>query len=155
MTKLSELDLTIGQLHDIQDADPEIVQQWLDALDTKTGLKNPAGWFYAGIKTGRPPGQKTDAARAKAVHLAETYIRNASLYNPDEASILDDLFGPFGRLKQWADDETLRDRMADLWQAQQPRAAHAEQDRLARAARHRAMRSIPDLPDKPPVEVPW
>ena len=147
MTKLCELDLTIRQLQDIQDADPEIVQQWLDALDTKTGLNNPAGWFYSGIQSGKPPGHKTDTTKAKAVELAESYIRNASHYNPAETSLLDDLLGEHGKLHAWENDRNLRERMLTLYRREQPRGQQADLERDQRAERWRTQNGVELQPD--------
>ena len=150
MTRLSELELTLAQRQDIQDPDPEIVEQWLDALTPKPASKTPQV-VCPGIKPVKHQA-RPDPAKAKAIHLAESYIRNAGMYNPDEASLLDDLFGPSDASKNGPTTKPPR-RMADLWRTQQPRAAHAEQDRQA-APHATAPARIPDEPDKPQVEVP-
>lgn len=67
-----------------------------------------------------------DRERDQATHLAEIYITNAGLYIPTEADVLDDTFGPHGRLRQWADDQALRDRIVDHWSNQHDRAERSE-----------------------------
>lgn len=80
----------------------------------------------------------TAVPRERLVHLAENYIRNAGLYEPDEASITDALFGPRGSLRAWADDEELVQRMIDLWKREHPRGVRADKESDERAAKHRA-----------------
>lgn len=155
MTYLSELELTPTQMNELEDSDPELVAQWLEAVSTKTGIKSPAGWFLAGIRSGKRPGEQHDPSRTKAVDLAERYIRNAGLYLPDETSVIDELFGQRGRLKTWTTDPTLQERMLIHWRAEQPRVEEAEAESLARAARWRTTNHVPDLPDKPPIQIPW
>ncbi len=122
MTFLSELGLTPTQHNEIEQADPELVQQWLNALNTSSGINNRTAWFLAGIRSGRNPDQPHDATKAKAIEHAERYIRNAGLYLPTPAELLDELFGPHGDLKAWATDQELQQRMLTLWRDQLPRA---------------------------------
>ena len=137
---LDELELTPNQRDEVNDADPALVAQWLEALSTKSGIKSPTGWFLKGLRSGKPPGYTRDASQARATDLAERETRNALLYCPDEADYLSAIFDHSGRLHAQADDRELRERMAQLWRTQQPRAQQAEQEMLERAARHRASR---------------
>jgi hypothetical protein len=73
-----------------------------------------------------------DRERDQAIHLTEIYITNAGLYIPTETELLDDAFGNHGRLKQWADDQQLRDRIAEHWRQQQPRIKAAQPETLQR-----------------------
>lgn len=90
-----------------------------------------------------------DHDKDRQIRLAETYIRNAALYLPSETELEDDLFGPHGRLKQWAADTALRDRMLELWRAQQPRVETAERQTLERAERWKATRPKEAMPVQP------
>lgn len=119
---ISELGLTPTQLAELDNLDDGYVQAWLEALTVAKGIKNPTGWFLAGIRSGRHPADPpTDTTRDKQALLAETWIRNAGLYLPTEAELLDALFGPHGRLKAWASDDVLRTRMENLWQHERTR----------------------------------
>lgn len=147
MTHLSDLDLTPRQREALEDADPDLVQLWLDALATKTGLTNPVGWFYSGVRSGKPPGHVSDITKAKAVELAERYIRNAGHYNPTETSLLDDLLGEHGKLHAWENDRNLRERMLTLYRREQPRGQQADLERDQRAERWRTQNGVELQPD--------
>jgi hypothetical protein len=94
-----------------------------------------------------------DPGRERQIHLAERYIANAGCFLPTEAELLDELFGYHGRLKAWADDEPLRRRMVDAWQAARPAAERTEREQLERAHRWRHGRPG-ERPDEPPP-IPW
>lgn len=83
-----------------------------------------------------------NAEKALQTRLAETYIRNAGLYLPTETELIDDLFGPHGRLRAWTHDTQLQARMTTLWQDQQPRAQQAEHDVTERAEKWKATRRM-------------
>jgi len=84
--------------------------------------------------------------RERHIRLAETYIRNAAIYCPTETELVDEIFGDHGRLKPWAADDALRDRILELYRTDHPRALTAEADARARAAGIRATREA-----KPPA----
>lgn len=135
---LAELGLTPTQYAECESLDRTYVDSWLASLASTPNVKNPAGWFLAGIRTGRLPGEQADTSRTTKVRLAETWIRNAGHYEPSEQALLDALFGEHGRLKTWADDQALRDRMVKLWEAEHPRGVAADTAQLERAQRWKA-----------------
>jgi hypothetical protein len=53
--------------------------------------------------------------RELQVHLAERFIANAGWGLPTEAELVDELFGRHGKLRAWASDELLVNRMVDAW----------------------------------------
>lgn len=71
------------------------------------------------------------------------------MFNPDEASLLDDLFGQHGALKAWHDDEQIRERMAALWQSLQPAAELVASEAEARGKRHRKARLLTRVAAEP------
>lgn len=87
-----------------------------------------------------------DRERDKAIHLTEIYITNAGLYIPTEDEVLDDAFGPHGRLRNWSDDQELREHILEHWRAQRSRAETAEQATAARVAAINAGRQRAEHP---------
>ena len=55
------------------------------------------------------------AERELQIHLAERFIANAGWGLPTEAELVDELFGRHGKLRAWAGDEPLVNRMVDAW----------------------------------------
>jgi hypothetical protein len=136
--RLSELGLTPTQFAEADRLDPDYVQAWLDHLEQTTGVRAPAAWFMAAIRTGRMPGEPADSLQAKRVHLAEQWIRHAGLYEPTADSLEEALFGKSGcLLYEWAGDVELRARMVASWERERSRADRAEAEFAARIARHR------------------
>lgn len=88
----------------------------------------------------RPTAENAGPERDKAIRLAETWIRNAGLYEPTPMSLLAALFEDQGRLKPWQDDVDLQRRMVDLWRKEAPRGEKAESAMLERAARWKQAR---------------
>lgn len=158
---LSDLSLTPGQQIELETFSPEYVQAWLEATEAQgNAINSPAGWFLAGLRSGRNPGDPSaqrDASREKLITLAERETRNALLYCPDDLDYLDAIFGQHGRLKAWADDQTLRARMLALYHAEKPRAQQADQERDERAEKWREMNHVEPRPDREPIEepIPW
>lgn len=153
MTTVAELGLTPTQHAELEKHPPDYVQAWLEQLDSTPDVKNRTGWFLAGIRSGRHPGQDDNQERARQAHLAETYIRNAGLYDPTPADLQDDLFGPNGRLRAWQDDQ-LKARMTDLYNAEQPRAQQAHRDATARAEKWKAARQHATITEGEPEPFP-
>lgn len=106
---------------------------------------------------------RDDHERQTAIRLTEIYITNAGLYLPTEAEVIDDTFGDHGRLKQWADDPDLQERIVQHWRDQQPRAEAAIADSLERAAKFNAGRAQrlaakqtpPQLAKPPTDDIAW
>ena len=129
------------QYREVEDTDPDLVAAWLHQLDTTTGVRLPAAWFLAAIRTGHMPGETTTDDKAKATRLASTWIRNAGQYEPTQQSLLAALFDQSGRLHPWANDTTLRTQMVELWNNEHPRGQRADQEQLERAAKHRNLKN--------------
>lgn len=56
-----------------------------------------------------------DAARARAVRAARRLVRNTAGHIDTETDLIDTLYGWGGYLRGYQHDETLRQRMVDLW----------------------------------------
>jgi hypothetical protein len=131
-----------------------------EAADAHTAgrIHSPWGFLQAELRRHdqarheRP--QDTDRDREQAIRLTETYIRNAALYIPTEDELTDEIFGDRGRLKPWADDHTLRERMLDHWRAQQPRAKQSIDEAEARAAKFKQHRAAATTTAPPPDPEP-
>src|SRR4051812_3358328 len=78
--------------------------------------------------------------RARAVHLAEVWIRNAGFYEVDRASLVEALFGEHGLLRRWAANDALQARMIELWEDEHPRAIQANAEAEQRIQRFRLAR---------------
>jgi hypothetical protein len=115
--RVEDLGLTPSQLAEVRDADKAQVGAWLEALASTPGLRSPAGWFLAGVRSGNRPNTFSDGVRAQAVHNAERFMINAGRDLPSEAEVLDELFGRHGVLRHWQDAE-LTARMVALWHEQ-------------------------------------
>lgn len=143
---VDELGLTPGQLAELEHLDQALIDAWLSALEHVRGVHSPVGWFLAGVRSGSFPGAVADNEKEQLVRLVQRWLRNAGLYEPDEPSLLDALFGQHGGLRALASDEQLRRRMLELWRHEQPRAEQAKAEQLARALRwqqaHLAMQAI-------------
>ena len=148
---LTELGLTPAQYAEMQELEEELVQAWLAAVSASSGLRSPVGWFLAGVRSGTLPGAVPDNKRLREVHLAESWIRNAGLFEPDEASLLDALFGEHGRLRS-LDAPELRARMLSTWRSLQPAAAQVEHERIARAERWKRMNVPVPYPHSPQAQ---
>jgi hypothetical protein len=76
--------------------------------------------------------------RPKQIRLAEQWIRNVGGYidRPDELEAA--LFGDTGRLRHWADDPILQQRMAALWREVRHRFVKTELDAHQRQAEQAA-----------------
>ena len=62
------------------------------------------------------------------VAAAEGWIRNAGLHFDRERELLDELFGERGRLRDWKDDEALRERLLTLWRDLRPSGEWVERE---------------------------
>ena len=147
MREIRDLGLTLKQAEEVNKTDPLLVAAWLERVDDDL-ITNPTAWFLTGIRSGIFPHQLADNHRAQAIQRAERWITNAGLFCTTEADILDELFdGPSAMLRQYADEEPLRDKMVTLWRLERPRGYAAEQEAEARAARQRAGRQCPQKAD--------
>lgn len=154
MTTIAELGLTPTQMAELEQHDQGYVTAWLEALDSTPQVKNRTGWFLAGIRSNRHPGQDDNQEKARQIHLATVYIDNAGLYLPTEAEVIDHFQGPHGRLRQWADDQRLSDRLVELWRSEQPRAEQATRDTTARAEKWKAARQLATITEGEPEPFP-
>lgn len=90
---LDDLALTPKQHAELGNADPTLVNAWLEATGMASGIKNPTGWFLAGLRTGAPPADLDDARQRTAVLKAERLIRNHAGNIPTEVELLETVFG--------------------------------------------------------------
>lgn len=107
MLTLDDLGLTPKQFAETELADPQLVSAWLEAAGLNTGLKSPAGWFLAGLRSGQPPADLDDARRRRAVSNAEALVRNVGHAVPDVEELVASLFGPGERTADLATLERL------------------------------------------------
>jgi hypothetical protein len=91
---LEDLALTPKQHAELTLAEPRVVSAWLEAVSLKSGLKSPAGWFLAGVRSGDTPPGLDDARERHAVIRAETLIANIGANIVSESELLDELFTP-------------------------------------------------------------
>jgi hypothetical protein len=76
--------------------------------------------------------------QVKAISRAEQWMRAAGKHFDREDEILDALFGDFGRLKTWRDDEPLRQQMVKLWHEVRPEGELIEAQAIERAEHWKA-----------------
>jgi hypothetical protein len=82
-----------------------------------------------------------DAERGKRVAQAESWLRHAGMHFASEAEVVDELFGDRGRLRAWAGDELLRERLLDLWRELRPLGEQVEREALERAEQYNRARA--------------
>lgn len=76
--------------------------------------------------------------RVKAVARAEQWIRATGQHFDREEEVLEELFGEFGRLKTWREDEPLKVRMLALWGEVRPKGELIAKQELERAVQWRS-----------------
>jgi hypothetical protein len=113
--KLTDLGLTPTQLHELEQQDQTLVEEWLEALAHQHGLRTPTGWFLAGVRSGVSPQAQHDQRRDKAIALAEKRVRNLAYAIWHEHELQAELFDRQGLLHAWAGDQLLEQRMLRLW----------------------------------------
>jgi hypothetical protein len=75
-----------------------------------------------------------DQERIRQIRLVETWLNHTGGYIDHQDELIDEVFGPRGRLYLWDDDQTLRDRIIAHWLEQRPRFVQTEQDAEERMA---------------------
>jgi hypothetical protein len=127
---------------------PERVVRAIDDIGEQLAQgKVRAGWAILRMRlqeSARPVAQVTahGNSREKAVVQAERYISHAGChYDKWEGELEDEFFGALGSLREWADDEILRQRLHRLWSDARPRAAAAERQQDEDALRRRELRA--------------
>lgn len=91
---------------------------------------------------GRPDVAVTDSSeRTRVTWRAEKWIRASGIFFNSEAEVEDELFGPHGMLRDFANDELLTRRMLELWEAERPRGEVCELEAVERGARFVAKRA--------------
>jgi hypothetical protein len=73
--------------------------------------------------------------RERRARLAETWIRNAGCYEPNEESLLAALFDSGGLLHPWQHQAEMRRRMVEVWLHHHPSAEQADAAMVERAGR--------------------
>jgi hypothetical protein len=125
---------------------PRFVNDLIDriATDVASGKIN-SGWAVTTKRLTLSPRQNltvTDKPdRQRAADNAERWIENAGVHFDRETELLDELFGDTGRLRQWRNDQELRQQMLNKWRTLRPLGEQAErelEERLAGYAEKRA-----------------
>lgn len=133
--EISDLGLTPRQYTEVQEADPQLVEVWLEAV-SRDGVSNPAAWFLTGLRSGAGPEQRYDSERGRLIHLAERWIENVGLLYDREDDVVDELFGDRGLLRHYAGDAQLQTRLTALWRQHRPRGEQTEREQVERAERN-------------------
>lgn len=91
--------------------------------------------------------------KARAVELAERWVRTVGVHFDRPEEIVAELFDPGRRLDEFAGDDALVDRMLDLWREGRPKGEKVEADALARAQKWKGGPSpLPPLRAEPVTE---
>ena len=98
---LDQLGLTPSQQTELTTHDPNLVTSWLTAVAAARGLRSPAGWFLAGVRSGNMPSVQLGAAEQQAVRRAEARVRNIGYCLLTERELLDELYGRGGPLEHY------------------------------------------------------
>lgn len=111
MRMLSEMGLTPSQQAEIEQADPELVDEWLMAVgNAGASLKSPTGFFLVGVRSGVRPSTLTD----DRVRLARVRMRNVRHELPTEAEAMEEIFGKGGIL-YGREDPAIRSELVAIW----------------------------------------
>ena len=136
MLEVRDLGLTLFQMNEVENADPALVDAWLEAAAAPE-IRSPTGFFLKGLRTGSPP-QGTSNERVHIVQAAEHWMaRVGALYDREE-SALAELFDRGGMLQHFVDDPSLVERMRLIWVSERPRAERMEREVIERAERNKA-----------------
>lgn len=119
---------------------PSVVLHELDRMtaavkrgEVKHGWSALAARLNTSATPPRNPTVETGNERERRIRNAEQWIHTAGCHYDRWTEIEDDLFGDTGKLRAYADDETLRQQMHDLWLEQRPRGERTEAEAEARA----------------------
>jgi hypothetical protein len=88
--------------------------------------------------TAEDTGRKAKVEREKRIRNAERWIRNAGIHFDRAREVEDELFGDVGKLRAYAEDDQLRQRLLDLWRQERPRGVRTEVEAAQRAERWKA-----------------
>lgn len=94
-----------------------------------------SGWAILDKELARAhPDVRADDSSEKTqqILLVETWLRTTGGHIDNEAELLDEVFGPRGRLYLWDKDEPLIAHILELWHEQRPRFQAAEAEQLER-----------------------
>lgn len=123
---------------------PALVVSLIEEVSTaKANGKVRSGWAILRSRLAQEESKSsvvvTDKAeRDKAVKRIEQWMRAAGIHFDSESELVEELFGePLGRLKHFAKDDKLRERMIELWKAERPRGEQVEREELERARQWR------------------
>jgi len=92
--------------------------------------------------------------RDKAISRAEQWVRSAGQHFDRDEEILEELFGEFGRLKTWREDDPLKVRMVALWGEVRPRGEAIDEQAEERAKARIALQAKPDDDPEPVLDDP-
>lgn len=76
--------------------------------------------------------------RVKARERGARWIKSTGVHYDRDPEVEDELFGPVGMLRDYADDAELRDELLALWASERPRGVRCEAEAVERGRRQRA-----------------
>lgn len=98
-------------------------------------------WPFLRAKLNAPQAELVvtdESERLRKIAAAEQWLRSAGLHFDRQAEVEDELYGDTGRLRAWASDEQLRERLLGLWRELASLGAQVEAEALERAREHLA-----------------
>jgi hypothetical protein len=90
--------------------------------------------------------------RSRAIANSEQWMRTAGIMFDRFSEVEDELYGDRGRLRPWANDRALKQRLEQLWNEQRPIGETIEADELERAQTWKTARA--KVIDNPPPTNP-
>lgn len=128
----------------------------LDALEqVKHAFANGqarSGWavWRKRVQRDNLPAVIVDVAddREKRVASTERWLRHSGYHFDRESEVLEELFGDLGSLREWQQDELLRQRMASLWRSVRPLGEQVERETAEASRRYIEWRKQMDAKKK-------
>lgn len=117
---------------DIFEQQPQVVIAALERVAARFSAgKIRSGWAIWKMElenASAPADVEVDLGdRDRAIRCAELWLHNAGLHFDREEEIEDELFGDWGVLRPWRDEEALRERLLSQWRARErPRGVQIE-----------------------------
>lgn len=118
---------------------PRMVITTIEAVaERKRAGKVRSGWAILRSEVQRF-GQSEDivvtdeSERTRAIARGEQWIRNAGIHFDRQEEVADELFGDFGFMRRWAEDDLVRQRLLTLWSKERPRGEKVEVEAEERA----------------------
>jgi hypothetical protein len=109
---------TEAAILDVFERHPQRVVETIDHVARQGKARSFWAVSLAELKRVDYTGRVTVSERAQRIAQAEEWIRHAGLHFDREDEVVDELFVR-GRLSPYAEDESLRERLIDLWRSTQ------------------------------------